>query len=79
MEGDAVKDFMIPGYFPFPFAPYDIQEKFMRHLYFAIQEKKIGIFESPTGTVRMMDWTGLFDWELAHSNLIRTLCSAVAI
>lgn len=40
------------GYFEFPFKPYDIQENFMKHLYYTIENEKIGIFESPTGTVR---------------------------
>lgn len=43
-----------PDHFPFPFEPYDIQEKFMRSLYSVLEEKKLGIFESPTGTVRAM-------------------------
>lgn len=37
--------------FSFPFPPYDIQKQFMRELYFTIENKKLGIFESPTGTV----------------------------
>ena len=37
--------------FPFPFEPYNIQEKFMRTLYDVLEEGKGGIFESPTGTV----------------------------
>lgn len=37
--------------FSFPFQPYDIQKQFMTELYFTIQDKKLGIFESPTGTV----------------------------
>ncbi|XP_028027287.1 ATP-dependent DNA helicase DDX11 isoform X1 [Bombyx mandarina] len=36
--------------FQFPFNPYPIQEKFMRELYFTIENRKLGIFESPTGT-----------------------------
>ena len=40
-----------PQSFPFPFTPYDIQEDFMRNLYATIEDGKIGIFESPTGTV----------------------------
>jgi len=40
-----------PGYFPFPFPPYDIQEQFMNQLYSAIESGKVGLFESPTGTV----------------------------
>jgi len=36
--------------FGFPFTPYEIQFKFMKTLYSAIDDNKIGIFESPTGT-----------------------------
>ena len=39
--------------FPFPFQPYPIQEDFMKNLYEALEGGKIGIFESPTGTVRI--------------------------
>ena len=42
---------IIPDSFPFPFEPYDIQRDFMKCLYDAINSCKIGIFESPTGTV----------------------------
>lgn len=37
--------------FGFPFKPYAIQEEFMKELYNLLDQKKIGIFESPTGTV----------------------------
>lgn len=37
--------------FPFPYQPYDIQEQFMQALYSALDQGKVGIFESPTGTV----------------------------
>ena len=40
-----------PGYFQFPFTPYDIQVKFMQKLYVALESGGVGIFESPTGTV----------------------------
>lgn len=40
-----------PKEFDFPFPPYEIQKKFMEKLYFALEQKKLGIFESPTGTV----------------------------
>lgn len=40
-----------PQQFPFPFTPYTIQEDLMRNLYEALEGKKLGIFESPTGTV----------------------------
>ncbi|KAJ0178679.1 hypothetical protein K1T71_005454 [Dendrolimus kikuchii] len=36
--------------FAFPFQPYNIQDKFMKELYKTIENKKLGIFESPTGT-----------------------------
>uniref|UniRef100_A0A673G4N8 ATP-dependent DNA helicase DDX11 n=1 Tax=Sinocyclocheilus rhinocerous TaxID=307959 RepID=A0A673G4N8_9TELE len=36
--------------FPFPFQPYPIQESFMEALYTALDQGKVGIFESPTGT-----------------------------
>ncbi|XP_071846175.1 ATP-dependent DNA helicase DDX11-like [Apostichopus japonicus] len=36
--------------FPFPFPPYPIQEDFMQNLYSTLQDGKVGIFESPTGT-----------------------------
>ncbi|XP_050438431.1 ATP-dependent DNA helicase DDX11 [Adelges cooleyi] len=39
-----------PLSFPFPFEPYQIQHDFMTNLYTAIENKKLGIFESPTGT-----------------------------
>ena len=47
---EAVEDTLVE--FPFPFKPYDIQRKFMRCMYRVLEEGKIGMFESPTGTVR---------------------------
>jgi Rad3-related DNA helicase len=38
--------------FPFPFTPYRIQLEFMSAVYDTLERKQIGIFESPTGTVR---------------------------
>lgn len=46
--------------FPFPYKPYDIQEQFMRALYRTLNQGKVGIFESPTGTVCLVDWEKLF-------------------
>lgn len=42
-----------PSCFPaFPYgAPYDIQLDLMRHLYTSIEQRKVTIIESPTGTV----------------------------
>ena len=42
-----------PLFFPFPFPPYDIQEDFMTKLYCVLEKGGVGIFESPTGTVKM--------------------------
>ncbi|OBZ69839.1 ATP-dependent RNA helicase CHL1 [Grifola frondosa] len=40
-----------PGSFiAFPFSPYDIQLDLMRHLYSSIEDRKVTIVESPTGT-----------------------------
>ncbi|XP_054265114.1 ATP-dependent DNA helicase DDX11 [Macrosteles quadrilineatus] len=39
-----------PENFDFPFPPYPIQHEFMSMLYSTIEEGKLGIFESPTGT-----------------------------
>jgi hypothetical protein len=38
--------------FPFPFPPYDIQRQFMNEMYAVLDKGGLGIFESPTGTVR---------------------------
>ena len=51
-EVQNVEELDTPGYFPFPFPPYDIQENFMKKLYMTVEAEKVGIFESPTGTVR---------------------------
>lgn len=40
-----------PSVFEFPFQPYPIQEEFMRKLFETLELKKLGVFESPTGTV----------------------------
>lgn len=40
-----------PENFAFPFEPYSIQRDFMRELYLTLENGRVGIFESPTGTV----------------------------
>jgi chromosome transmission fidelity protein 1 len=44
----------VPNEFPaFPFkTPYEIQVELMKHLYSSIEDRKVTIVESPTGTVR---------------------------
>lgn len=48
LENETLKP---PETFNFPFEPYPIQHNFMKQLYSAIENNKLGIFESPTGTV----------------------------
>nr|XP_053603575.1 ATP-dependent DNA helicase DDX11 isoform X2 [Plodia interpunctella] len=49
--------------FSFPFPPYPIQEKFMKELYSTIEESKLGIFESPTGTGKSLSiCCGALQW-----------------
>ncbi|XP_075236067.1 ATP-dependent DNA helicase DDX11 [Lycorma delicatula] len=56
-----------PEEFPFPFVPYSIQKDFMRNLYIALEEGKLGIFESPTGTGKSQSLIcGSFRWLLDH-------------
>ncbi|KAK9860993.1 DnaQ exonuclease/DinG helicase [Penicillium brevicompactum] len=42
---------MMAQNFHHPYTPYDIQLQFMRALYTCLEESKIAVFESPTGTV----------------------------
>lgn len=37
--------------FHHPYTPYDIQETFMSTVYQVLEDGKVGILESPTGTV----------------------------
>lgn len=46
--------------FKFPFTPYPIQKDFMKALFSALEGRKLGIFESPTGTVRINSYLLLF-------------------
>lgn len=71
-EGSSIngdKPVKIPDEFAFPYAkPYDIQLNFMKSLYKTLELEKIGIFESPTGTVRVD-----FGVELNNSSRITCL------
>ncbi|XP_059062417.1 ATP-dependent DNA helicase DDX11 isoform X1 [Achroia grisella] len=58
--------------FSFPFKPYPIQENFMKQLYFTIENNKLGIFESPTGTGKSLSiCCGAIQWlkDNEHRNL----------
>ncbi|KAI4824927.1 hypothetical protein KUCAC02_020640 [Chaenocephalus aceratus] len=49
--------------FPFPYQPYNIQEQFMQALYSALDQGKVGIFESPTGTGKSLSLIcGALSW-----------------
>ncbi|XP_061677996.1 ATP-dependent DNA helicase DDX11 isoform X2 [Syngnathoides biaculeatus] len=49
--------------FPFPYQAYTIQEDFMRSLYTALDQGKVGIFESPTGTGKSLSLIcGALSW-----------------
>ncbi|XP_028306549.1 ATP-dependent DNA helicase DDX11 isoform X2 [Gouania willdenowi] len=49
--------------FPFPYQPYEIQEQFMQALYNALDQGKVGIFESPTGTGKSLSLIcGALSW-----------------
>jgi chromosome transmission fidelity protein 1 len=39
-----------PQDFHHPFTPYDIQLQFMQALYGCLEDGKVAVFESPTGT-----------------------------
>ena len=50
-----------------PFQAYDIQLQFMQALYKTIDERKIGIFESPTGTGKSLSLIcGSLTWLRDH-------------
>ncbi|XP_047451744.1 ATP-dependent DNA helicase DDX11 isoform X1 [Mugil cephalus] len=49
--------------FPFPYQPYNIQQDFMQALYSALNQGKVGIFESPTGTGKSLSLIcGALSW-----------------
>lgn len=61
-----------PASFPFPFTPYAIQDEFMRALYSVIENRKIGIFESPTGTGKTLTlMCSTLKWLIDHDQLNR--------
>jgi len=60
----------VPEKFEFPFEPYDIQQGFMRQLYTCLEQGRIGIFESPTGTVSI---------RMQQTNFLSNLVSILSI
>lgn len=55
--------------FPYP-TPYAIQTQFMQQLFECIDQRKIGIFESPTGTGKSLSMIcGAVSWLLEHERV----------
>lgn len=60
----------------FPFPPYDIQADFMRNLHTCIEQRRFGLFESPTGTGKTLSiLCGTLSWLQQHR---AELCEAQA-
>lgn len=58
-----------PQEFPFPFSAYEIQKRFMRELYGCLDDGKLGLFESPTGTGKSLSLIcGALRWLIDHEN-----------
>ncbi|XP_055378737.1 ATP-dependent DNA helicase DDX11 [Condylostylus longicornis] len=63
---------IIPENFEFPFEPYKIQNELMKSLYSILENKQIGIFESPTGTGKSLTLTASsIKWLVDHENLVK--------
>ncbi|XP_075945141.1 ATP-dependent DNA helicase DDX11 [Anarhichas minor] len=64
--------------FPFPYQPYNIQEQFMQALYSALDQGKVGIFESPTGTGKSLSLIcGALSWLRDHEEKSRQETAAL--
>jgi chromosome transmission fidelity protein 1 len=58
---------MAPKDFHHPFQPYSIQQEFMQAVYDCIEDGKVGIFESPTGTGKSLSLIcGSLTWLREH-------------
>lgn len=56
-----------PQEFPFPFPAYQIQKQFMKKLYNCLEDGKLGLFESPTGTGKSLSLIcGALKWLIDH-------------
>jgi chromosome transmission fidelity protein 1 len=63
----------LPPSFPFPFPAYSIQESFMTSLFRCLDEEKLGIFESPTGTGKSLSMIcGALTWFHAYEEHRKT-------
>ena len=61
----------IPTEFGFPFKPYNIQADLMKQVFSAIENKAIGIFESPTGTGKTLTLTcSALTWLIEHQLIL---------
>jgi len=59
----------LPTDYGFPFQPYPIQENFMKELFKVLEEGKLGIFESPTGTGKSLSLIcGALTWLQSFEN-----------
>ena len=59
-----------PSEFKFPFPPYDIQTQFMTSLFHCLDQGRLGIFESPTGTGKSLSLIcGSLTWYLESERL----------
>lgn len=69
-----------PKEFPFPFPAYEIQKQFMKQLYNCLEDGKIGLFESPTGTGKSLSLIcGALRWLVDHEKWKKEeLISAIA-
>lgn len=69
-----------PQEFPFPFPAYKIQEQFMKELYGCLENGKLGLFESPTGTGKSLSIIcGALKWLVDHEKWRKQeLTSAIA-
>lgn len=69
-----------PQEFPFPFPAYEIQKRFMRELYGCLENGKLGLFESPTGTGKSLSLIcGALRWLIDHEKWRKQeLTSAIA-
>ena len=54
-ESKSVTILHPPEVFPFPFPPYEVQKDFMNRMFMTLERGGLGVFESPTGTVFLMN------------------------